>query len=826
MIRAIIFLAVLSSSLLVAAASLLDLNFDFRNDGWKEFLTRTRGRGETSCVESGSVRALEVPAGISFETQKFPYSRGTIRLSAEVETTGIEPGARPYHVGWIALVFYDAGGRELGHTDLVNTGKASGWKEYVLTIPDVRRDAAGFRLSVQNLGKNGVLRIRNLSLRIDVPDGETLCGDPGFRGDFGVDHWNYVREGVDWDRLALKGSKGEAKYVAGLFPDGGKSLLICNDATFRSNRYPYDGEPLLFGGWAKYHNRTQGKTGWAWANLQLVLFDREGKVIGHHDLTPLEKPEMPWTYFSCFIPAGSLLRSVAGVELWARGFEGSTGEAFFDEIQLIRFSSDSASRKKYDASAATLKLNLSRPDAEAIRPVWNATDISYADKLNSPVVRALLADLRKNGIEHLRLREFFQGCRIVSKLDGEGNPVYNWKTLDPVIDWAVREQGFKLTATMESTPNLMATVPAENPRAHANRTTPRDIRQWGKVVSDTVEHWIERYGLDTVKTWEFECWNEPVSERYFQGTHAEFVQIYEAYLDAMCEVEKRHGCKLNIGTFSGVGNSPLFPLVFEAVKAKGKLASIDFVSMHVYAGFVSSFDSLARNIQTMRKTLENYPELASAPLLITEFNGSSMSNANCDSSVAAAFYVKAARVFLDTGVKRGYYFTPIDYQYARMDQYFTGDLGMFTKNGIPKPVFNSQVLLNKLTGGKRVALDVSNEPADGIAVLDGGTLKLLLTSFDEANLGRKGTIKLAVEVPDAPRFGHCTMYRIDRNHANSYEKYLELGKPVISPETDEQLRRAAAMPPEPFPAFRQRNGKLAFELELPLNSVCYMEFEP
>ena len=285
-----ILLSAFAVSLSAPAASLLDLGLNFRAGNWTEFLTRVCGKTASRVVDDGSGgMMLEIPAGTSWETQKFRYFQGTIQAAVEASTTEITPGVRPYQVGWITLVFYDSNGKEIGHHDLLNTGKATDWQTCALAVANPRQDTAWFRLSLRNAGTGGVLRVRSLSLRIDVPDGEALCGDPGFRGDFGVDHWNYVREGADWDRLALKGPTGEAKYVAGLFSDGGKSLLIRNDATFRSNRYPYDGESLLFGGWAGYRGRTRGKTEWAWANLQLVLFDREGRVIGHSDLTPLAK---------------------------------------------------------------------------------------------------------------------------------------------------------------------------------------------------------------------------------------------------------------------------------------------------------------------------------------------------------------------------------------------------------------------------------------------------------------------------------------------------------------------------------------------------------
>ena len=35
---------------------------------------------------------------------------------------------------------------------------------------------------------------------------------------------------------------------------------------------------------------------------------------------------------------------------------------------------------------------------------------------------------------------------------------------------------------------------------------PKDYDAWGRLIGALVQHWVDRYGLDTVKTWYFECW--------------------------------------------------------------------------------------------------------------------------------------------------------------------------------------------------------------------------------------------------------------------------------------------------------------------------------
>ncbi len=827
MIKKYVFLmlaAMLSAAM--GNGSLLELQIGFENDNWREVLTRYYGKADYKTVDrEGGGKCLEIPYGSMVRTQDFPYHTGEIEVSFDARTTDVTPGSKPYHVIWCSMAFTGDDKKEIGHRDILLTDKAHDWKRYTMTVKAPRADMKSFFIWLGNKGASGTLWIDNIDIRIKTP-AHNLVGDPGFDGGYAVDHWNNPREGADWDGLKLKGASGISEYVDGVFPDNGKSLHIRNNATFVSNRFEYHGETLFFGGWVRHHNITTGKKEWARANIQLVLYNDREEVIGHKDLTPLDKESKAWKYYSSAWGGGDFRKDTAYVELWLRGFEGSTGDSWFDNVQLVKLPGENTAARKYNATAAQITLDVSKAAADPIRPVWNAADLSYISKIDSPVVRDILARLRSNGVEYLRTREFLQGCRILREIDGAGNPVYDWSTLDKLTDWAVREQRFILTPTIESTPNLIASVPSPNPRVFSNRSTPKDLEMWRRVAYDLVDHWIERYGVDTVSQWIFECWNEPVAQRYFQGTRDEFLQIFGEYTKAMAGIEKKYQRKFKVATFSGVTNSPFFKPVFDMLKERGELKLINHVSMHVYAGFVNSFDSLESSIARIRTLADSYPELQGAALILTEVNGSSMSNAACDSEVAAAFNVKANRVYLDNNVLQGYYFTPIDYMYSNKDRYFTGDLGIFSKSGVPKPAFNSIVLMDKLRGGKRIPLAFSNDPLDGIAVIDNNRLKILLTSFDERSIGRHTSIRLDLKInwPELPRNLKAVCYRVDAANANSYTEWQKLGKPVISEENNRLLNRANELKEEKFTGFKVQGNAVVIDAVIPNNALLYLEF--
>jgi xylan 1,4-beta-xylosidase len=52
---------------------------------------------------------------------------------------------------------------------------------------------------------------------------------------------------------------------------------------------------------------------------------------------------------------------------------------------------------------------------------------------------------------------------------------------------------------------------------HGNVTPPRSENEWADLVRATLRHLIGRYGLDEVRTWPIEVWNEPNLPDFWQG---------------------------------------------------------------------------------------------------------------------------------------------------------------------------------------------------------------------------------------------------------------------------------------------------------------------
>ncbi len=70
-----------------------------------------------------------------------------------------------------------------------------------------------------------------------------------------------------------------------------------------------------------------------------------------------------------------------------------------------------------------------------------------------------------------------------------------------------------------------------------NVTPPKDYSAWEVLISKTVEHWVQRYGLEKVRTWFFEVWNEPNLKSFWTATQSDYFILYKHAAKAIKEAD-------------------------------------------------------------------------------------------------------------------------------------------------------------------------------------------------------------------------------------------------------------------------------------------------
>lgn len=100
---------------------------------------------------------------------------------------------------------------------------------------------------------------------------------------------------------------------------------------------------------------------------------------------------------------------------------------------------------------------------------------------------------------------------------------------------------------------------------------PKDWNDWYDLIKDTVEHFVERYGLDEVRSWHFEVWNELWGMDY----PGSYLPLYNASAMAVKAVDS----EIKVG---GPATMQLGFLPDFLNACKESNFPVDFVSSHFY----------------------------------------------------------------------------------------------------------------------------------------------------------------------------------------------------------------------------------------------------
>jgi len=186
-----------------------------------------------------------------------------------------------------------------------------------------------------------------------------------------------------------------------------------------------------------------------------------------------------------------------------------------------------------------------RPSEDApLVHVWNAC--AGAGRANE----ALRADWQRQfaeavdvlGFKYVRFHGLFHDDMFVYRESYGGGfgpntpleaPVHTFSYVDKVFDF-ILDTGARPFVELGFMPSELATQTGTVFWWGAHCSPPKDMARWVELVTATVEHWIDRYGLDEVRQWPFEVWNEPnLVPHFWTGTRTQYFELYEATVKAL-----------------------------------------------------------------------------------------------------------------------------------------------------------------------------------------------------------------------------------------------------------------------------------------------------
>lgn len=509
---------------------------------------------------------------------------------------------------------------------------------------------------------------------------------------------------------------------------------------------------------------------------------------------------------------------------------------------------------RHDASTSTLLIDGQAPADVALRHVWN--ECVGAGRANE----ALRADWQEHfreavevlGVRHVRFHGLFHDDMFVYRTDDGGGfgppeplprPVYTFAYVDKVFD-AILDTGARPFVELGFMPRQFATETETLFWWKAHCSPPTDMGRWVELVETTVRHWIDRYGIDEVRRWPFEVWNEPnLVPKFWTGTRTQYFELYEATATAITAIDPQ----LRVGgpstsvfvpdvRYAGEYHDPSLEVETAAAADPDQLdwqpvwihefiefcaqrgLPVDFLSTHLYPtdyaadslGEVSAItrqrDATAVDLQLMRTIIENSP-YPDAELHITEWSTSPSSrDAIHDTLFAASYIVRAFLLGAPLAESISYWtFTDVFEEGGGGIGPFHGGFGLVNENGLHKPTFHAMAMLGRL--GDRLLAQL----LEGVITRSSTTGDVSAVFYNyPADMGTTGLAsrrsyadtRALAEVGPARRVRHTVdglapgavydVAIVSWEHGNVAEAWHRMGAP-INPTRDEvaDLRKAA-----------------------------------
>lgn len=335
------------------------------------------------------------------------------------------------------------------------------------------------------------------------------------------------------------------------------------------------------------------------------------------------------------------------------------------------------------------------------------------------------------GFEYIRFHGLLHDDMCLFRII-DGVPVYNWQYVDELFD-RLLEIGIRPFVEFGFCPIDMASGIETQFWWKGNITPPSNLKDWANLIEKLVEHWRDRYGIDEIRKWYYEVWNEPNLSAFWTGTRSQYFELYKTTVMAVKKVDS----KLRVGgpatsnfvpddRFEGEREDVSRHLTFRMENVdetnwrpvwvaeflaycEQEVLPVDFVSTHPYPtdfaldgygkteGFSRTVHSTRNDLFVLRQIVSEsaYPQ---AEIHLSEWSSSpSPRDHSHDHLPAAAFVVKANLDATPLADSLSYWvFSDVFEEGGAGASIFHGGFGLINFQGIAKPTFHAYRLLNQL----------------------------------------------------------------------------------------------------------------------------------
>ena len=456
--------------------------------------------------------------------------------------------------------------------------------------------------------------------------------------------------------------------------------------------------------------------------------------------------------------------------------------------------------------------------------------------------------------------------------DAQGNPVYDWTTVDRMFDNYLAH-GIKPLVELGFMPQALSTQPEpyhyvwqgeRHIKEHGWTYPPKDYPKWAALITAFIEHFKSKYGQQELESWYWEVWNEP-DIFFWQGTTEEYLKLYDYAAQAVKTALPN--APLGGPTSTAPKNEKSAVFLREFLQhcstgtnyATGKTGSpLDYISFHtkgapdIDEGYVRmGIQAQLARADWAFSIIAEFPKYKDTPIIIGESDPEGTAAYNVidrpenvyrQGPIYPAYNASVYKKLNENAQKYGLKLIGnLTWAFQFEGQpYFAGFRELAT-NGINKAVLNGFRLLGLMTGhGLTVESDgaVSLEEAlssgvrqqpdvNAMAAADQDSLTVLVWNYHDEDVNTEPTtVQVVVEqLPPAAERVLLEHYRVDEHHSNVYPHWLAMSSPQNpSPEQLRQLQQASELELWESPRWVEvQNGRWTQEMTMPRYSLSLLK---
>lgn len=461
--------------------------------------------------------------------------------------------------------------------------------------------------------------------------------------------------------------------------------------------------------------------------------------------------------------------------------------------------------------------------------------------LRADYLESLARVQREIGFTHLRghgLLSDDMGVVRESTVDGRTHRRHSFTYVDQVHD-RLLALGIRPFVELGFMPGALASGDQTIFWWRGNVTPPRDMAEWSALVTDLVRHLVDRYGIDEVRQWPFEVWNEPNLDIFWEGADKEaYFRLYEASARAIKDVDASlqvGGPALSPGPTVDGWWGPFADFV------ASRDVPIDFVSRHAYASHEPQEIPFGvyQGFRAPSDLLEQFAEpaaslagtrLAGLPVHITEFNTSYMpTNPMHDTAYNAAYLAPVLAAGGDLVDSFSYWtFCDVFEELDIPTSFFHGGFGLLTHRQIAKPTYHLYAFM------ARMGAQVLARGEDHLVCTDDdGRVTVLAwqpvggTAADPAPERHHLRLSLPARVGQAACADGTGVFvlreRVNEADGNAFTAWRELGRPASPTDRQLDVLRTVERPAVEHGRLTVAGGRVELDLALARHEVTFVE---